>query len=289
MRTPASLVKVSAGERMKILIAADMEGITGVVHGDQVTPGHYEYDRFRRLMTGDVNAAITGAFDGGADEVIVSDGHWDERNILVELLDPRARLNSGTPSPFSMVQGIDTGVDGVFFVGYHARAGTANAILDHTWSTSRIANLYLNGQVTGEIGLNAAVCGHFAVPVVMISGDQSACGEASALLGPVQAAIVKHAAGRTAAECLPPQISAEVIREAAYAAVLVLREGRAPRPWVLPSPVTVTLELHRADYADAAARMPGARRTAGRTVEFTAEDVPTAASAFRALASLAGA
>src|SRR4030065_382371 len=89
--------------RMKILIACDMEGISGVAHWDHVTPGHAEYARFRRLMTHDVNAAIRGAFEAGADEVIVTDGHWDNRNILVEELDPRARLNSGGATPPSRV------------------------------------------------------------------------------------------------------------------------------------------------------------------------------------------
>ncbi len=117
---------------MKILIAADMEGITGVVHWDQVDSQHPEYQRFRRIMTGDVNSAIRGAFEGGADEVIVADGHDSARNILIEDLDPRARLNSGTPSPLAMVQGVDQGVDGAMFVGYHARCGAPNAILDHT-------------------------------------------------------------------------------------------------------------------------------------------------------------
>jgi len=272
---------------MNILIAADMEGITGVVHGDQVTPGHYEYDRFRRLMTADVNAAVTGAFDAGAEVVAVSDGHWDERNILIEALDERARLNSGTPSPHSMVQGIDAGVDGVFFIGYHARSGTQNAILDHTWSTSRVADLYLNGQVLGEIGLNAALCGHFGVPVLMVSGDQSACAEATGLLGPVETAIVKHATGRTAAECLPPAATASLIRQAAFSAVQRLRSGDGVAPLRLASPVTVAIEFKRSDQADGAAVTPGAVRVSGRRVEIQAPDMPGAYRAFRALAGLA--
>ncbi|HET6824155.1 MAG TPA: M55 family metallopeptidase, partial [Anaerolineales bacterium] len=108
---------------MKILIATDMEGITGVTTWDQVTPGHAEYARFRRQMTEDVNAAIRGAFDGGAKEVVVADGHWNASNILIEELDPRARLNTGSPSPFSMMEGIDESINGVMFVGYHARNG----------------------------------------------------------------------------------------------------------------------------------------------------------------------
>ncbi len=196
---------------MKILIAADMEGISGVVHWDHVDPKHPEYPRFRKLMTADVNAAIRGASAAGADEIVVSDGHSWGRNILIEELDPRATLNSGTPSPLSMVQGVDQGVDGVMFVGYHARIGTPNAILEHTWSDERVANLWLKAadqpeyQPFGEIGLNAAVCGHFNVPVLMISGDQAACAEASSLLGNVETAVVKWASSRMAAECLHPE------------------------------------------------------------------------------------
>lgn len=272
---------------MKILIAVDMEGITGVVHGDQVTPTHAEYDRFRRLMTGDVNAAIRGACAGGADEVIVSDGHWDNRNILIEQLDGRGRLNSGTPRPFSMVQGIDAGVDAVLFIGYHARVGTANAILDHTWSSSRVNGVWLNGEVVGEIGLNAAVCGHFGAPVLMISGDQSACAEAVALLGPVETAVVKQAAGRTSAECLPPEVTAPLIEEAAARAVQRLLAGQAPAPLRISAPVTITIEFIRSEMADAAAIMPGAQRLEGKRVTCAAPNMPEAYRAFRSLVSLA--
>lgn len=272
---------------MKILIACDMEGITGVVHVDQTTPGHAEYERFRRLMTADANAAIRGAFAAGADEVIVSDGHWDNRNILIEQLDSRARLNSGTPRPFSMVEGIDTGVDGVLFVGYHARVGTPNAVLDHTWSTSRVAGLWLNGQIVGEIGLNAAVCGHFGAPVLMVSGDQSACAEATALLGPVVVAVVKNATGRTSADCLPPAETALLIEQAAARGIERLVGGKAPAPFRVQTPVAVTIEFIRSEMADAAALMPGAQRDAGKRVSYTASDMPTAFRAFRSLVGLA--
>lgn len=272
---------------MKILIAVDMEGITGVVHSDQTDPSHSEYDRFRRLMTGDVNAAIRGAYAAGADEVIVSDGHWNNRNILLEQLDPRARLNTGGPRPFSMVEGIDAGVDGVLFVGYHARVGTPNAVLDHTWSTSRVAGLWLNGQEMGEIGLNAAVCGHFGVPVLMISGDQSACAEAAALIPGIEPVVVKRATGRTSAECLPPHETALLIEQAAARVVRDLESGEAIAPFRLAPPITVTVEFIRSEMADAAAIMPGAQRAAGKRVAYTAGDMPDAYRAFRALVGLA--
>jgi D-amino peptidase len=272
---------------MKILIAADMEGISGVVHWDQVDPKHKEYDRFRKLMTGDVNAAIEGAFEGGAQEVTVADGHGSGRNILVEELDARARLNSGSPSPFSMVQGINTGIDAAMFVGYHARVGSPNAILDHTWSGTCVAGVWLNGRPVGEIGWNAAVCGHYGAPVILISGDQTACAEAVDLLGPVETAVVKEASGRMAAECLPPQVARQKIAGAARRAVERLRQGQAPAPLQLDLPVIVTVELVHSQMADRAAIFPGTRRLEGKQVEFTAEDAPSAYRGFRAVVALA--
>lgn len=272
---------------MKILIAADMEGISGVVHWDQVTPGHVEYQRFRRIMTADVNAAVAGALEAGADEVIVTDGHWNDMSILAEELDPRARLNSGGPSPLAMVQGVDVDVSGVMFVGYHARAGARNAILDHTWSDVRVANLWLNGALTGEIGLNAAVCGHFDVPVIMISGDQTACAEAVETLGALEVAVVKQATGRMAADCLPPPVAQQKIREAAVRALNRVRMGRAAQPYRLESPVTVAIEFAQSEMADRAMILPGARRDGGKRIELTAEDMPSAYRLFRVSVSLA--
>jgi D-amino peptidase len=272
---------------VKILIAADMEGITGVVHWDQVNSSHEEYERFRKLMTGDVNAAIEGAYEGGAEEVIVSDGHGSARNILVEELDARARLNSGSPSPFAMIQGVDTGADAAMFVGYHARVGSRNAILDHTWSSSCVANVWLNGQPVGEIGWNASVCGHYGVPVIMISGDQTACAEAVALLGAVETAEVKQARGRMAAECLPPEVARQKIREAAARAVRGLRAGQATEPLHLQTPLRLTLELVTSDMADRAAILPGAERLEGKRVEIMLDDAPTAYRAFRSAVALA--
>jgi D-amino peptidase len=271
---------------MKILIAADMEGITGVVDWDHVTPGHEEYPRFRRLMTGDVNAAIRGAFEAGADEVIVSDGHDGGRNLLIEELDPRVRLNTGSPTPLAMLQGVDTGVTAAIFVGYHARAGAHPAILNHTWSSKCVANLWLNGEVMGEIGLNAAVCGFFDVPVIMISGDQTACAEATELLGPIETAVVKHATGRMAAECLPPEAAQQAIHEATVRAVGYFQAGEAPRPLRLEAPIILDIEFVQSDMADRAALLPGARRPVSKRVEFTADDMPDAYRAFRVAVAL---
>jgi len=274
---------------MKVLIAADMEGITGVTNWDQVDPHHPEYPRFRRLMTSDVNAAVRGACSGGADEILVVDGHERGSNILLEDLDPCGQLVCGDYSPLSMVQGIDQGIDGVIFVGYHARAGSQNAILDHTWSSRRVANLWLNDLLVGEAGLNAAVCGHFGAPVLMVSGDQSVCAEALDTLGALEVAVVKRATGRMSAECLPPSQAHEKICDAAGRAVRRLREGQAPPPFVLPALVQVAVELLGSDMADRAGLLPQVERKDGRRIEFFAADMPTAYSLFSAAVSLAAA
>ncbi len=272
---------------MKILIAADMEGITGVVHWDQVNPSHPEYSRFRRLMTGDVNAAIRGAFSGGADSVMVTDGHNNSRNILIEELDPRAVLNTGSPMPLSMVHGVDQNVDGVFFIGYHGRMGAQNAILDHTWSDERVGNLWINGRLFGESGFNGAVCGHFNVPVIMISGDQTVCAEAHDFFGDLETAVVKTAIGRMAAECLPPAVTAKLIEGTAEHALRGLANKQSPRPFKVEAPITMVLEFVQSEMADKAMIMPGAKRLEDRKVQYVAEDMVTIYFAFRTLLALA--
>jgi D-amino peptidase len=271
---------------MKILIATDMEGITGVTTWDQVTPGHAEYARFRKQMTEDVNAAIRGVCEAGADEVIIADGHWNGSNILIEELDVRGRLNTGSPSPFSMMQGIDESVDGVMFVGYHARNGSPNAILDHTWSSKTVANVWLNNILTGEYGLNAAVAGQFGVPVILVSGDQTACAQVTELLGNVETAIVKQASGRFAAECLSPDVTRDTICVSAERAVERQAEGNIPDPFVLDMPITVTVEFFSSDMADRASLMPFTKRD-GTRVSFTAQEMDTVYRGFRAMVTLA--
>ncbi len=272
---------------MNILIASDMEGVTGVVTWEQVTPGQAEYNRFRRLMTLDVNAAVQGAFDAGAKTVTVADGHASGTNLLLEELDERARLNCGSPSPFSMVQGV-VGMDGVLFVGYHARAGAENAVLAHTWSSRTVANVWLNDRLVGEYGLNAAVAGHFGVPVLMISGDQTVCAEAVELLGPLEVAVVKQASGFSSAECLAPAVTGALIRQAARRAVERLKSGDAPSPFQVERPVRIAVDWLQPAMADRAALLPGVRRR-GLRVEFVAEDMPAAYAWFRSAVAFASA
>ncbi len=271
---------------MKILIAADMEGITGVTHWDQVDPNHSEYPRFRRLMTSDVNAAIRGVCDAGVKEILVVDGHDRGTNLILDDLDPCASLIRGDYSPLAMVQGVDQGVDGVIFVGYHARVGSRNAILDHTWSSRRVANLWLNDILVGEYGLNGAVAGHFNAPVIMLTGDQTVCAQATELLGPIETVVVKTALSRMAAICLPPQTTEEMIQKAATTAIKRLQAGEAPKPFVIPGPVRVTIDFNFTEQADQAALYPGSTRVDGRRLTFAAADMLAAYLGFQAAVAM---
>jgi D-amino peptidase len=276
---------------MKILISADMEGISGIVDWEQVTPGKPEYlTRGRQLMTGDVNAAVNGVFEGGADEVVVSDGHWDGRNILLEDLDARARLNSGSPSPFSMLQSIDDtpAPDAVVFLGYHAMAGTKKGVLDHTWSDERVRAVYLNEQLVGETGLNAALAAEYGAPVIAFTGDQHACAEAQDLLGPaLEIAVVKNATGRFAAQCLPLAEARERICESVARGVTRLRTGKAPALFRPAAPIRLAVEFMDTQHVDRAFLIPGTERPSGTRLELTAPDMVTAHRAFRAMVGLA--
>jgi len=272
---------------MKLLIAVDMEGISGVVNWDQVTPNHPDYAIARKWMVADVNAAIRGAFDAGAQEIIVTDGHNLGNNLLIDELDARVRLNTGTPSTLSMVQGIQENLNGAMFIGYHARAGTSNAILDHTWSSGTIANVWLNNRLVGEVGLNAALCGFYNTAVMMVSGDEAVCSEAIETLGSIEVAVVKRASGRTSAECLSPKLAQEKICEAAARAVHRLSAGDIPEPFRMNQPVEVKLEFLNSSMADRAILLPGSRRLDGRRISFTADDMPLATTGMRAAITLA--
>jgi D-amino peptidase len=270
---------------MRILIATDMEGTSGVVNWDQVTPGHFEYARFRKIYTAEVNAAIQGAFEAGATEVIVTDGHDEGYNILLEDLDSRTRLNAGlATAPLSMMQGIDERPDGAIFLGYHARAGSTLGVLDHTWNES-ILNVWLNETLVGEFGLNGALAGHFGVPVILVTGDQTACAQTADLFGDLERVVVKQATGRYSALCLPLEASQAAVRDGAERALTRLKSGDVPRPWAPEPPIRVTVQFRKSDQGDRAMRYPGSQRD-GNRVAVTAADMPAAYIAFRSLAAL---
>ena len=271
---------------MRVYISIDMEGIAGVVHEDQTNPIDPrvagEYARFRRVMTAEANAAVEGALEAGATKVVVNDSHWEMRNLLAEELHPVAELIAGSTKPRSMMEGIDQGFDAAFCLGYHAMAGTPNAILDHTY-TDRIHAVRLNGRAVGELGLNAALAGRFGVGVALVSGDAALAAEATALLGgEVGVVVVKEAVARHGARCLSPERVCQLLRQGAAAAIKV-----PPRPWQVLSPATVEVEFGSTHHADMAELVPGAVRVDGRTLTYAHDDYAEAFRGFRAMYNLA--
>lgn len=259
---------------MKVLISVDMEGITGIVRGTQVDKGKDGYSEAAQLMIGDANAAVAGAFDGGADEVVVTDAHDTSTNLLIAGLDPRATLFSGPDLPLSMMHGVE-GCGLALLVGYHAMMGTTAAVLDHTYSDI-CHRVTLNGREVGEVGISAALAGHFGVPVGLVTGDRAVCREAVALLPGIETVAVKHGEARNGALCLPPERSTALIRQAAEAAV---RRAAEFRPWRPELPVEFTIEFLTSQMADRAALYPFARRD-GRTIIVRGQDVLEAFRAF---------
>jgi D-amino peptidase len=271
---------------MKLMIAADMEGISGVVAWDHVSSVHPEYARFRKLMTGDVNAAIKGALNAGVDEILVVDGHGSGRNILIEDLHPQASLHSGNAAPFAMVQGVGSDVDAAMFIGYHARVGSTPAVLDHTWSSKDVANVWLNGKIVGETGLNAAVCAHYGVPVIMVSGDQTLAAEVDETIPGAETAIVKLATSHQSATCFSLQESTSRIRTAAERAVQRFKAGEGPKPYQLTKPVTITVELKTSGMVDGSQLLPNAKRLDARRIELVCPDMLQAYHAFRSMVNM---
>ena len=266
----------SRGVAMRVYVSVDMEGVAGVVSWDQVTPGKSDYMHARGWMIEEANAAIAGAFDGGARHVLVNDSHNGMRNLLPHELDPRATLVSGGLKDYGMMAGLDDTFAAALFIGYHARGG-GPGVLAHTWS-SRVIGVRLNGQEVGEWGLNAMIAGAFGVPVVMVTGDDCLAKEVrEGLPGPVETVVVKRALTKYAAENLPRAAALEAIREGAARALRKVREIPPFRP---QPPIALEVDLNATQLADSVAMMPKAERVGPLTVRYTAED---GLEAFRAI------
>jgi D-amino peptidase len=271
-------------QKLKVYISADMEGITGVVHADQTSPGTAEYAAARKWMVEDVNAAVEGALRGGATEVVVNDSHGSMRNIDPADLHPKAVLISGSPKPLSMMQGIDDSFDAVLFIGYHAGAGTQDAVLDHTISGGVVRGVRVNGVELPELGLNAAIAGVYGVPVVFISGDVAVCRQAKTILGSdVVTAPVKDAIGRTAARLVPMPEARRGIKDRAADAV---RHAAQMKPFRVAAPCKFELDFFVSSQADMAMMAPGVQRLNPRTVAFQSDDYLKGFRTLRALINL---
>ena len=267
---------------MKVYMSVDLEGITGVVGSKQVMKNPGALPEVRELVTGDVNAAIEGAKEAGADTIWVNENH-SGYELLFEKIDPIAEVLLGNPKPLQTIDGIDSSFDCVFMIGLHAQGGTESAVLDHTWKPKITTSLHVNGIKIGELGLNALVAGHFDVPVVLITGDDAAARESKALLGDVECAVVKYGIDRYSARCLHPSITREIIKKAASRAI---QEIKRFKPFKLQPPYEIEIEYANSAFATRATWIPGAKRTGPFTVSFIAPDFIVGVKTFFAAATL---
>jgi len=223
---------------MKVFIETDLEGVSGIVSTeDQCLPGGRYYEEAKRLLTAEVNAAVEGLLEAGAQEIVVGDGHGPG-GLYFPDLHPEAKAIIGRPTPMDC--GLDPSYDALVLIGCHAMAGTFRGVLDHTQSSKTIVNYWLNGQRIGEIGTSAALAGRFGVPAILVTGDDAATKEAQDLLGDVEVVAVKKGLSRTAALCLSPPKARQLIREAAARALRRLGDFK---PFVISPPYELKIEF----------------------------------------------
>ncbi|MGW0766998.1 M55 family metallopeptidase [Streptomyces sp. NPDC002676] len=270
---------------MKILISADMEGATGVTWPADVLPGTPQWERCRSMFTSDVNAAARGFFDGGADQVLVNEAHWNMRNLLLERLDERVEMLTGRHKELSMVEGVQHGdVDGIAFVGFHAGAGM-EGVLAHTYLANQITGVWLNDVRASEGLLNAHVVAEYGVPVVLVTGDDVACEDALGYAPEALKVAVKDHVSRYAAVCRTPARTAVDIRAAAKeAAQLAVRHEPAQA-----GPFTIAVEFDAEHLAQAATVVPGLARIGERKVAYTSATMYEGIRTFKAVTTIVSA
>jgi len=251
---------------MKVYIAVDMEGATGICCRDQISGSGPLYAEGRRLLTLDVNAAVQGALDGGASEVLVADVHSNSFNLIHDLIHPKAQVFYGRAPRAPRFPFLDESVGAFFLVGYHAMAGTRSAVMEHTMSSHDWFRLLLNGKESGEAAIDAAIAGERGVPTVLLTGDDAVCAEARAFFPGIETVSVKKGTGRHGALCLSLAATEKLIREGARRAV---EKAKTVKPYVLQTPVQVGLVYKHTENADGlyASESEGWKRIDGYSVE----------------------
>ena len=261
---------LTAQQGLKIYISADMEGVVGTVTGEQLGPSGFEYERARRWMTEEVNAAIRGARAAGATEIVVSDSHGNGQNLLLDELPEDITVIRSWPRPLAMMAGIDETFDGAIFIGYHASTDNSAGVRAHTMSSARLTSVKLNGMPASETAINAAIAGHFGVPVIMLSGDDVIAAEASALLGDLETAVVKQAYGFHSAETLMPGAAYRLIEETVTRAVRRIDDFE---PWDLDGPIELEVSLKHYRPVEVLGYLEIVERIDSHTIRYRGPDI----------------
>lgn len=270
----ACTASAQPAKKLKVYISVDMEGVVGTVTNDQLGPNGFEYGRYREFMTREALAAVNAAKEAGATEILVSDSHGNGENLLIELFPDDVRIVRSWPRHLQMMAGIDESFDAVIFIGYHASTSNPRGVRAHTFSSARLTRVALNGKEVTEGAWNAAIAGHFKVPVVMISGDDAAIEEVRALIGPIEGAETKKTLGFHSANTLTPLASYALIEKKVKAALGRLKDFK---PYVIPGPVTVDVSFKSYTQAETAAFLRIIERVDSHTIRFRARDMVEAA------------
>ena len=255
---------------LKVYISVDMEGVAGVVTGDQLIPGGFEYERFRRFMTDEAVAAVRGAQAAGATEVVVSDSHGNGESLLIELFPKDVRIVRSWPRHGEMMAGLDSSFAAALFVGYHASTTNPKGVRAHTISSAHFTRVALNGTAVTEAELNAAYAGAAGVPVVFISGDDAAISEVTTRLGSMQSVITKKSLGFHSAESLTPAAACDQIYQGALSAVSH-RDQR--KPYVLSTPITLDISFKNYTSAEIVSYLRSVERTDAHSIRFVGHDM----------------
>ncbi|MGO8950825.1 MAG: M55 family metallopeptidase [Ktedonobacterales bacterium] len=253
---------------MKVYISTDFEGVAGIVDWDQIMVGSYDYELGRRLLLGELNAAIDGALAAGADSFLVNDSHSSMRNLEPDRLHGKASLLTGKHKPMYMMEGLDESFDAIFFVGYHGSIGASHAVLSHSYNPRAIWEVRLNGDIVGETALNALAAAYYGVPIVLVTGDQVTAAEARQLSPAPLCVEVKRSISRYAAESLHPDIARERIQQGAHAAV---ESAATASPPTFSGDIELSITFLTADMAEIAGWLHGVDMMSGgtRTVSYT--------------------
>lgn len=271
------LVNSQTKTGLKVFISVDMEGISGVVNWEEVNRDGKDYDYFRTIMTKEANAAIEGALAAGATEIWVRDSHGSARNILPEMLHRHAKLLRDWSGGFkSMMEGIDETFAAAIFIGYHAKAGTSNALLEHTMSSRNITDVSINNVSLPEAGINALMAGYYNVPVVFVAGELALCKQAKQLFGEVETVATKEGIGN-AALCLHPEVAREQIQAGVKNALSNLSKYK---PYKLKPPYKLVLKLKNEELVHEKSLYPGAKRTGDWELTFESGDIMEIMKAF---------
>lgn len=262
----------------KILISVDMEGLAGVVTNEQLGPTGFEYNRFREFMTNEAVAAIKGAREAGAGEIVVADSHGNGQNLLIERFPDDIRVIRSWPRKYQMIAGIDETFDAVMLIGYHSSTSNMEGVRAHTFSSAKLTDVKINGQSVSEGMWAAMVTGHFGVPVILVSGDDIATKELKDFLnGNVETAVVKTAMGFHSANTMTPAAGAKLVQEASKKAVSNLKSYEAIN---VKGPVVCEVSFKNYMVTEVLAYLPMFERINSHTVRFSGKDMTEIADIF---------